>query len=223
MIYENYGLRFIRLRAEHLELLRYWRNHNSIKQFMEYQENITSEMQKKWFTSVQKDKSSLYFLIEYDHNFIGMINGKNINFEKSTAEGGMFIWNLDFHNTEFPIRSILSFADFAFLFCKIEHCYINIMKDNKKAIELNKNFGYKLIEGQEEKENQRYVVSAKDFLESTLYFKKHYKKNYNNHPSIKFEQDDFKYNWANFYLKKCCDENMYHTLFDIEVVQSGDL
>jgi len=217
MIYQNYGLRFIRLKTEHLELLRYWRNHNSINQYMEYQETITAAMQKKWFQSIQKDHSSLFFLIEYDHNFIGMINGKDIDLKTGTAEGGMFIWDINFLNTELPIRSTLSFADFAYLFCKIQKCYIHVLKDNKKAIELNKNFGYKLVEGQKEKNNQQYVVDSDEFLDKTMYFKKHYKKVYPENPSIIFEKNDFKFGWADYYLNNCCDENQKHPLFSIEI------
>jgi len=216
MIYENYGLRLVRVKSEHIELIRYWRNHDSIKQFMEYKETITAEMQKKWFRSIQSTPN-LFLLVEYDHNFVGLVNGKNIDFEKGTAEGGVFIWDINFHNTELPIRSLLALADFAFLFCNIKNCYIKILKENKKSIEMNKIFGYKLVEGEENKENQLYVVGAQDFLKSTLYYKKHYKKVYKEPAKITFQKDDFEGNWANFYLENFCDENNTHKDFLIEI------
>lgn len=216
MIYENYGLRFVRLKSEHLELLRYWRNHDSIRQFMEYQEIITSDMQKKWFESIQNTQN-LYFLIEHDHNFIGMINGKDINLDAATAEGGMFVWDINFHNTELPIRATLSFADFAYLFIKIKKCYISVLKSNKKSKDLNTTFGYQLVEGEEDKENQKYVVEGEVFLDNTLYFKKHYKKVYKKQPSILFEKEDFENGWADFYLEKCCDDNQKHPEFLIKM------
>ncbi len=60
----KYGITLNRLREDDIELLRQWRNSPQINQFMEYRGNITPEMQRDWFRSVD-NFDNFYFIIEY--------------------------------------------------------------------------------------------------------------------------------------------------------------
>lgn len=56
MIISKYNIRYIRLQEEDIELVRKWRNHPSITKYMVYREEITPEMQKKWFASINNNE-----------------------------------------------------------------------------------------------------------------------------------------------------------------------
>ena len=81
---------FRRLTREDIELVRNWRNSELISQYMEYKEYITPEMQLKWFRSID-NFFNLYFIIEYKGQKIGVINGKDIDWEERSMETGVFI------------------------------------------------------------------------------------------------------------------------------------
>ena len=109
----KYGITLIRLKEEHLELVRKWRNNPEIQQHMEYQEYITPEMQKNWFSSINNIYNS-YYIIEYEKKYIGLINEKNIDYENKTAEAGLFIWDKNYLNTHIPLLASLSMLEIGF-------------------------------------------------------------------------------------------------------------
>jgi len=92
MIVRKYGITLRRLKEEDIELVRQMRNLVAIRNKMFFQETITPEMQIKWFNSIN-NKNNGYFIIEVEGKKIGLIHGKNLDFEKRTCEGGIFIWD----------------------------------------------------------------------------------------------------------------------------------
>ena len=46
---EKYGICLEKLTHDKIELVRRWRNHPKIRRYMEFREEITPEMQEKWF------------------------------------------------------------------------------------------------------------------------------------------------------------------------------
>lgn len=142
MILEGYNIRLIRLTKDDIELVRYWRNSESIRKFMNYREIITKEMQEQWFTSVDNIYNN-YMIIEYKNEKIGLINGAEINWEeKVTGNGGIFLWNLNY--TEAALCASLLLTDASFIL-GFKETYIKNLKTNLKAIEYNLSLGYKQL------------------------------------------------------------------------------
>lgn len=137
----KYGITLSRLKEKDIELVRRMRNSEEIQASMQFRETITPEMQKKWFESVNTIFNN-YFIITADHKQIGLINGKNINFEKRTSEGGMFIWDKDYLGTAHGVLASVIMSDFNFLINEFEKNYIKILRSNQKAIAYNRQFGY---------------------------------------------------------------------------------
>lgn len=164
MIVSGYGVKLIRLKERDIELVRQKRNSDQIRQFMEYREYITPEMQEKWFRKINNIHNN-YFVIQNGNKKIGLINGAQINWEKKeTGSGGVFIWETEYWDTKVPLASSLLLTDTSVLL-GLERTYAKILRDNKKAIAFNKALGYRLIEGEENSYNQRYVLSMKDYVE----------------------------------------------------------
>ena len=51
-------------------------------------------MQEKWFEKINND-NNFYFIIEYEGREVGMINIKDVDYEKRTGEPGMFLYDDD--------------------------------------------------------------------------------------------------------------------------------
>jgi len=169
-VLEGYGVKLRRLTEDKIELVRKWRNDPKIQQYMEYREYITPEMQKAWFKKIDND-NNFYFIIEYEGKEIGLIDIKNVDYEKSEGEPGIFIWDDSCLELDVPFRASFCMGDFICNVLKIKNNYIHILRDNKRAITYNKGLGYELADGQENVENQKYISNpdkAKKFREKVI-------------------------------------------------------
>ena len=112
----KYGLTLKRLTKEDIELLRNWRNSESVNRFMEYREYITPEMQEKWFESIN-NPNNFYYIIIYNDEKIGLINDKGFDrFGKATSEAGLFIAVDKYKNTFVPVLASLILLEVSFFY-----------------------------------------------------------------------------------------------------------
>lgn len=166
MIIERYGVKLERLTENKIEMVRHWRNDQKISQYMEYRELITSEMQKKWFQRIN-NVWNYYFIINFDGNEIGMINIRDIDSERKCGEGGIFIYEDKYLNSDVSFRAALCLNDFCYEKLNLEYIVSHILCSNKRAIQFNKLLGYTLCKGQELIENQEYVQNRETYYKST--------------------------------------------------------
>jgi UDP-4-amino-4,6-dideoxy-N-acetyl-beta-L-altrosamine N-acetyltransferase len=189
MILEGYGIRLIRLCEEHIEMVRQHRNSEQIRQFMEYREHITSEMQLAWFKSIDTIENN-YFVIEVDDKFIGLINGAQIDWDnRETGSGGIFIWELNYWETAVPVSASLLLTDTSVLF-GLDRSYVKILAENKKAIAFNKQLGYVLMPDQESEVNQLYVLEQVRYLEAAAKLKLLISELKNDHMTVTVDNPD---------------------------------
>lgn len=166
MIIQGYGVKLIRLNRDYLELLRVKRNSEKIRQFMEYREEISPEMQEEWFRKIDTEKDA-YFIIFENEIPVGMINGSEIDWEKKeTRSGGIFIWEESHWKTDLPLRASLLLTDISMLL-GMERTYAKILRDNTNAIRFNTELGYELMPDQENEYNQSYVLHRENYLRKT--------------------------------------------------------
>lgn len=167
----GYGITLNRLTLEKIELLRNWRNDPKIQQYMEYRGYITSEMQHKWFESINNEHN-YYFIITIKDKEIGLVNLKNVDYERKCAEPGIFIYEDTFLNGDTGIRAALLNTDFAFENLNLDFLYGHVLKNNKRAIRFNSIFGYELSSGQDNVLNQLYTLKKETYFQKRDYLKK---------------------------------------------------
>lgn len=141
----DYGVTLRRLTHDKIEMLRQWRNDPKIQQFMVYQEYITPEMQEKWFERINNN-NNFYFIIEYADREVGMINIKDVDYEKKTGENGVFIFEDKYRSTDLSYRSFLVMYDWIFIAnCFIDSAYAHVQRINTSSIRLGEFLGSKTI------------------------------------------------------------------------------
>lgn len=160
----KYGTTLHRLSQEDLELVRKARN--NVREFMEYREYITPEMQQVWFDSID-NIDNFYYIIEYKNEKVGLINTKDIDrrgdnkFEES--DSGIFMFDEKYFNTFIPVLASIILLEINFYLIKNEVVYAHVLKDNNKAILYNKSLGFELCETQEGIDNQKYKLTKENF------------------------------------------------------------
>jgi UDP-4-amino-4,6-dideoxy-N-acetyl-beta-L-altrosamine N-acetyltransferase len=159
----KYGITLIRLTEEYLELVRNWRNDNEIRKYMNFQEYITPEMQQKWFESINNPEN-FYYIIEYKGDKIGLLNDKNIDWKEKTAEGGLFIADKRYLNSEVPLMISFLALELAYVLLGWNTTYIKVRKDNKRAIDYNKTLGYEIVSMPEGEDIISMVLDKEHFM-----------------------------------------------------------
>ena len=165
---EKYGVVLSRLSHDEIEMVRNWRNDPKVSRYMEFREYITPEMQEKWFQKIDND-TNYFFIIEYEGEKIGLINIKDIDYEKKTGEGGVFIYNEEYLNSDVSFRASLSSIDFFFETLNLERFIAHILSDNKRAIKYNLMLGFEKQPNQENVYNQLYHLERENYLKKRIF------------------------------------------------------
>jgi len=173
MIISRYGVKLIRVRREHLELIRYWRNTNKIRMVMEYQEFITQRMQRQWFNSLNFF-SDFYFVIEFQENLVGLIHTSKVDWKNKTAQSGLFIWEDTCLGSPVPIMASVNLLDAFFDFFNLDSFEAKVKHDNFVALTYNKFLGFEEIKEEERKEFIHITLSNRDYAKNSAIIKNHF-------------------------------------------------
>jgi RimJ/RimL family protein N-acetyltransferase len=172
MIVEQYGLRYIRVTEHDIELIRYWRNKDFIRDTMQFKEYITHEMQRQWFQKIN-DKYNYYFIIEADNQKIGLLNYKDPAPNTKSAEGGIFIWEQDYWGTPIPVLASLTMLECMYEVLNLgDNSVITVAKNNQRALTFNKILGYEIYEEYKDNLFYKLILTKERYFEKTSKLKK---------------------------------------------------
>lgn len=165
LILQQFDVRLLRLQKDDLELVRQWRNAAHVANSMIYREYISSEMQLKWFETIN-NPWNYYFIIEFEGKKIGVINAKDYSVEKGFGEGGIFIGEQKYEHSFAAAFASLCLLNFIFhMMGTIANSRIRILKDNHRAIQYNKLLGYELIGESENGHDLLFELTKERFFE----------------------------------------------------------
>lgn len=165
MIITQYNIILKRVESKDIELIRYWRNQPSVRNYMEFKDYITPKMQINWFNTIN-NKLNYYFLIIFENKIIGLINAKNYNEEKKIGEGGIIIWNKEYLFSPVPVFASLALLNFIFLLMQeCEYSIVKIADTNIVAKQFNKQLGYTAYNEMKAQEGfTYYILQKEDYL-----------------------------------------------------------
>ena len=158
----KFNITLTRLTEEKIEMVRNWRNDEKISVYMENRDEITPEMQVKWFQKINNN-NNYYFIIEYDNKEIGLIDIRDIDYTLKEGEYGIFIYDDYYLDSDVSFRAYLCLLDYCFNELNLERVTGHIMKENKRSIKFSIFLGYKLDPDQEDVNNQRYTLEREDY------------------------------------------------------------
>ncbi len=189
MIIRKYGLELVRLRAEHTEMIRHWRNDPKIQKHMFFQATITPEMQSRWFDSINNDQN-YYFLIYVNHDPCGLISISSIDFETKNAFAGLFIYNDGYIGTDVPVRASLTILDVFFTFTNLEAIYAKVRDSNLVAHLYNTSLGFTRTKKIELGQGYEYCLKRENYLKATALLHRATQQVYGDRTSLEFNAND---------------------------------
>lgn len=141
MIIRKYGIELHRLTRDDIELVRVMRNRDDIRSRMFEQELITKEQQERWFESID-NMFNYYFIIQHEGRKVGLIHGKNSDFDRRENEGGIFIWEPSLLGTGIASKVSICFIECSFELLLMERIIARVRRDNSPAYNYNLSLGY---------------------------------------------------------------------------------
>lgn len=159
----NASMRTIEL--DDIQLIRYWRNLDHVRSSMVKTHYIERDGQKKWFEGLNHNLVR-YYIFSLGPTDIGCVNLTEMNTTEKTFEGGIFCGNSRFLNHWINIWACIKIYNYAFFDLNLETSFATILKNNKSALSLNKNLGYKFVEDSD-KNIGRFILTRDDYSVAT--------------------------------------------------------
>lgn len=141
MIIRKYGVELRRLLHGDIELVRKMRNRPDIMAKMHAQRFITPEMQEAWFRSIDNNRN-YFFLIFFQGESVGLIQGKNVDFSARSCEGGVYLWSDRAFAHGVGAKASVCFTDAAFSLLNLDVICAKVRSDNHYAYRHNQTLGY---------------------------------------------------------------------------------
>ncbi|SDW87147.1 UDP-4-amino-4,6-dideoxy-N-acetyl-beta-L-altrosamine N-acetyltransferase [Lachnospiraceae bacterium KHCPX20] len=145
-----------------LEEIMNWRMSPEVTTYMNTNPKLTLEGQKKWFDSLKQKNTVKYWMIEVDGQPAGVLNLADIDYEKKNTSWAYYIGEKSLRSMELAISMELSLYDYVFETMELEEIHGEVFSINAGVIKLHQLCGCrveKVIEGEVEKEGQRYDVA----------------------------------------------------------------
>lgn len=132
------------LTYEDLERTLIWRNQIEVRKWFKNSCEIDILNHKKWYVN--------YLIKDDDYVFIAEINNESVgqmavyNIANNSAEIGRFIVSPEAKGKGMMKLSIQKFISFIFKEFSVLNIYLDVLVENKKAIHIYKNLGFKTID-----------------------------------------------------------------------------
>lgn len=147
MVISGFGVRLKKIEESDLELIRFWRNSDYVKQYMVFRDFISPEMQSAWFKRIDND-SNFYFLIIVENMPVGLANIKDIDIAEKSGESGIFLSSPEFVDGDLGIRATIVLLDFAFNQLELTQLHQTITEANQAAQNFNKHLGVQIVDSE---------------------------------------------------------------------------
>ena len=121
-----------------------WRNDERIRKWMDNTAIISKEDHLNFCSTLSNAQDKIYMRVDYKDIPVGIINLTNIDFEKKSAELGLYKYPLE--QTGVSGKDLMDVLHKVSRYLGIETLYLKVKKNNTRAIALYNNVKYELID-----------------------------------------------------------------------------
>lgn len=132
---------------EDLERTLIWRNRIEVRKWFKNSNIITISSHKSWYETYQSKSDDYVFIAEIGNVLIGQMAIYNIS--NNSAEIGRFVVSPDAEGKGMMKLSIQKFILFVFKEFSISNVYLDVLRENNKAIHIYKSLGFKITDESE--------------------------------------------------------------------------
>jgi RimJ/RimL family protein N-acetyltransferase len=170
MRFTRFGISLERLRQEHLEFIRQWRNSDWVRPNMRYRKFIAPEDQVRWFKAMDQE-NNWYFVAYIGDLSFALFHIRDIDWKQERGEAGGFVGYPRFIGQPEPAETTLALMDFAFLVLQLKSLQAHYNAQQPRIAQFNQQLGYE-TEQVEADGFLRASVTAERYLEHAGAFRK---------------------------------------------------
>lgn len=131
------------IQQEDIERVRIWRNSPEVARYMYTSDPITAEQQAAWFARVANDPTSIYWLIAYDGQKIGLASLTGINHTLSSCYWAFYLGDTSIRGAGLGAKIEFNVLEYVFNDLKLNKLRCEVMTFNDKVIAMHEKFGFR--------------------------------------------------------------------------------
>jgi len=139
-------LEFIKIKEEHLEIIRKWRTDPDVSRFMYTDPSISPGEQKRWYEKIQKDASKRYWIIKSDDEYVGLVNFYDIDERNKRCSWAYYLGEAKHRGKGFGREIELNILSHAFDERGYNKLCCEVFAENEIVVKIHQKYGSK-IEG----------------------------------------------------------------------------
>jgi len=126
-----------------IELVRNWRNSPDVAPYMYNETHINEEQQIKWFEKISNDKTSVYWIIEYDEKKLGLASLTGIDNTLSSCYWAFYLGDLSVRGGGIGAKIEYNVLEYVFKELKLNKLRCEVFVTNDKVIKMHEKFGFR--------------------------------------------------------------------------------
>jgi len=131
------------LDEKNIELVRNWRNSTDVAPYMYNDSFITEEQQVNWFKKIDKEESSIYWIIEYEGKKLGLASITGIDRTLSSCYWAFYLGDLSVRGVGIGAKIEYNVLEYVFNELKINKLRCEVFVTNDKVIKMHEKFGFR--------------------------------------------------------------------------------
>jgi len=136
-------IKLVDVTEKDIELIRQWRNSEEVAGYMYSEEKISKEQQKQWFNKVKDDKSSKYWIIEYNDKQLGLASLTGINKTLNSCYWAFYLGDTSVRGAGIGGKVEYNVLKYVFDYMKLHKLRCEVFTFNDKVIKMHEKFGFR--------------------------------------------------------------------------------
>jgi UDP-4-amino-4,6-dideoxy-N-acetyl-beta-L-altrosamine N-acetyltransferase len=142
LVVDNFQLiNFISLSKEEVELVRSWRNSESIRSMMIDDRIINPDEHERFVEGLRRTKRKIYWFVRKDNNNLGVLSFTDISWEHGRTFLGLYV-NPDIQGRGFGKELLRVSLKLAFEIFDFHTIKIQVLENNERALKLYEKFKF---------------------------------------------------------------------------------
>jgi UDP-4-amino-4,6-dideoxy-N-acetyl-beta-L-altrosamine N-acetyltransferase len=140
------SLKLRKIKEEDLQLIMKWRMSSEVTSYMYTNPKLTIESQQLWLKNISQIQDVLYWMIEFDHVPIGVINICDMDKVNKKCSWAYYIGDTSFRGKGIATLLECNIYDYVFYNLGLNKLCCEVFEQNDKVVKMHQKFGTE-IEG----------------------------------------------------------------------------
>lgn len=136
-------IKLIKLEAQHLELVRSWRNSEEVSKYMYTSNPISEQDQINWFEKTKNDDTSIYWIIEYENKKLGLASLTSISKLYDSCTWAFYLGDSSIRGAGIGSKVEYNVIQYVFETLKLNKLNCTVFPTNDNVIKMHEGFGFR--------------------------------------------------------------------------------